>query len=186
MVILSRNGNRQPTARVNPAAEKSDPEIDEFPRRSGIRATSGHTEPFDGVQSAHSARRGAQRNLVGWASDATPRMGGFGPPPVPEARLRHDRPVFRARRTALRSACGRPDHGANRALPANAKNRSNDSVWPEVALASIGSEIRCNGAKTSFRVQSFPTPGRFNEGPRMPVRQQRLEHHGVQTVPAAL
>ncbi len=48
--------------------------------------------------------------------------------------LAHRRPVFRARWTALRSACGRPDHGANRALPANAKNRSNGSVWSDVAL----------------------------------------------------
>jgi len=36
--------------------------------------------PFDGVKSGHSGRRGAQRDAVYRASAATHQMGGFGPP----------------------------------------------------------------------------------------------------------
>jgi len=37
-------------------------------------------DPFDGVKSVHSGRRGAQRNAVHRASAATHQMDGFGPP----------------------------------------------------------------------------------------------------------
>jgi len=42
--------------------------------------------------------------------------------------LAHRRPVFRARRTSLCSTCGRSDQGVKHAWPANAKNRSNESI----------------------------------------------------------
>jgi len=37
-------------------------------------------DPFDGVKSGHSGRRGAQRDAVHRASAATHQMDGFGPP----------------------------------------------------------------------------------------------------------
>ena len=37
-------------------------------------------DPFDGVKSVHSGRRGAQRDAVHLASAATHQMDGFGPP----------------------------------------------------------------------------------------------------------
>jgi len=42
--------------------------------------------------------------------------------------LAHRRPAFRARWTSLMPTCGRKDHGVDLASPANAKNRSNDSI----------------------------------------------------------
>ena len=101
-------------------------------------------DPFDGVKSGHSGRRGAQRDAVHRASGATQQMGGFGP----KIRMAFGcstkainlivskgaeqlygflepmlfyRPVFRDHRTSLCSTCGLPDHGVKHASPANAK-----------------------------------------------------------------
>ena len=54
--------------------------------------------------------------------------------------LTHRRPVFRARWTALASAYGHLDHCVKPALPANAKNRSNDQTLKHLALAFLKDE----------------------------------------------
>ncbi len=44
-------------------------------------------DPFDGVKSGHSGRRGAQRDAVHRASAATHQMDEFGPPKAGFSRL---------------------------------------------------------------------------------------------------
>ena len=44
-------------------------------------------DPFDGVKSGHSGRRGAQRDTVYRASAATHQMDGFVPPKADFSRL---------------------------------------------------------------------------------------------------
>ncbi len=69
-------------------------------------------DPFDGVKSVHSGRRGAQRD-VGRIGQAPQRTRWTD--------LAHRRPVFRARWTSLCSTCGQTDHCVKHAWPANAK-----------------------------------------------------------------
>ena len=63
-------------------------------------------DPFDGVKSVHSGRRGAQRDAgrIGQTPQRTRWTG-----------LAHRRPVFRVRRTSLCSTCGHKDQGVKHA-----------------------------------------------------------------------
>jgi hypothetical protein len=89
-------------------------------------------------------RQGAERSaiwLIGqvlqrrrWADLAHHRARG--------ASFRRDRLVFRARRTALGSAYGQSGQSAKPALPAGAKNQSNDPVWSKFALGIFEGEWR--------------------------------------------
>ncbi len=66
----------------------------------------------------------------------------------------HRRPVFHARRTALRSPCGQPDHGGNRALPADVENRSSDSIKTKLALAVAAKPAR--QSDETAKIQKLP------------------------------
>ena len=79
--------------------------------------------------------------------------------------MAHRRPGFRARWTALRPACGRQDHGADRASPADAKTRSNDSIWSRTALAR--SAMRC-GASDKERNDATRQDNPASGGPNRP------------------
>ena len=80
---------------------------------------------------------------------ARPAMRGIGQGSERRrwAVVTHRRPVIRARRTSLRSPCGQPVHGAKRASPANANNRSNDHEFVKRALE--GGLLLIAGARRS-------------------------------------
>ena len=71
------------------------------------RACSNHIDPFDGAKSVHSARHATQRDACVSGKLRNDDDGPIWPTIVQEARLRHDRPVFHARRAALCFTCGR-------------------------------------------------------------------------------